>query len=393
MRGRHTAGHNEAFTPGQRTILTAITRSAGKDRNAKVKVRGTINATIHELLGASDPGRAKRSSQRRTRRAEFVFLAWQRYLRSQQELKLRPRVIDFVCRVPRAARTKQQGVDLAVLAVITTPAGTSAIATAVRSDAAREKTINGNLHGTPFLSLIVPCYNGEKQLPAKLDELRTFLRAQPYSWELLLTDDASCEPAAALLRDFALANDGVTVIRNPTNLGKGASVTKAMLAARGRYRIFTDIDLAYPPSQITRMLEVLQSGADVAIACRALPESRYEMSPSFIHYLFTRHVLSRMLNRMVRLTLLRDVLDTQAGLKGFTAAAAATIFSRLTIPRFGFDIELLFVAQHHGLRIVQSPVNFRYEDEPSTVNFVQSAVTIGGDLLRIRRNSARGRYD
>ena len=279
------------------------------------------------------------------------------------------------------------------LVVFTTSAGTSAIATAVSYDAALERTINGTVHDTPFLSLIVPCYNGEKQLPAKLDELRTFLLAQPYSWELLLTDDASSEAAAALLRDFALANDGVTVIRNPTNLGKGASVTKAMLAARGRYRIFTDIDLAYPPSQITRMLAVLQSGADVAIACRALPESRYEMSPSFIHYLFTRHLLSRMLNRAVRLTLLRDILDTQAGLKGFTAAAATTIFPRLTIPRFGFDIELLFVAQHHSLRIVQSPVNFRYEDEPSTVNFVQSAVTIGADLLRIRRNRARGRYD
>ena len=101
-------------------------------------------------------------------------------------------------------------------------------------------------------------------------------------------------------------------------------------AARGRYRVFTDADLAYPPSEVNKILRDLEAGADVAItACRVLPESRYLMSPTFFHYLYTRHVMSRVFNAMVRLVLLRDVLDTQAGLKGFTARAAQAVFSRL----------------------------------------------------------------
>ncbi len=245
----------------------------------------------------------------------------------------------------------------------------------------------------PLLSLVVPCYNGERLLPGKLDELARFLDEQPYQAQLILVDDCSRQPAADVLRAFVASRPGTTLIRNDVNLGKGASVARGMLTAMGTYRVFTDADLAYPPSQINRILDELQKGADVAIACRVLPESRYVMSPSFFHYLYTRHLMSRFFNRVVRTLLIRDVLDTQAGLKGFTASAAERIFPRLTITRFGFDVEVIFIAQQSGLSVKQTDVMFRYDDEPTTVDFAQSAITMGGDLLKIRLNHWRGRYN
>jgi hypothetical protein len=95
---------------------------------------------------------------------------------------------------------------------------------------------------------------------------------------------------------------------------------------------------------------------------------------------------------MVRATLLRGVLDTQAGLKGFTARAAGIVFPRLTIPRFGFDVEALFIAQHHGLRVAQTPVEFRYDEEPTTITFTQSMFRMLADLAQVRLNHLRGRY-
>ena len=246
---------------------------------------------------------------------------------------------------------------------------------------------------TPLLSLVVPCYNGERQLQGKLEELAHFLDEQSYTTQLILVDDCSRQPAADILRDFATSRSCTTLIRNDVNRGKGASVARGMLAATGTYRIFTDADLAYPPSQINRILGDLQTGADVAIACRVLKESRYIMSPSFFHYLYTRHLMSRFFNRVVRTVLIRDVVDTQAGLKGFTAAAAERIFPLLTIARFGFDVEVIFIAQRSGLSVKQTDVTFRYDDEPTTVDFAQSALTMGGDLLKIRLNHWRGRYN
>ena len=140
------------------------------------------------------------------------------------------------------------------------------------------------------------------------------------------------------------------------------------------------------------MVRELDGGADVAIACRVLPESRYLMSPSFFHYLYTRHLMSRLFNRVVRVALLPGILDTQAGLKAFTARAAQLIFPRLTVAGFGFDVELLYIARKHRLRVRQTAVQYRYDDEPSTVRFAGDAAAMVRDLARIRWNDWRGRY-
>ena len=252
--------------------------------------------------------------------------------------------------------------------------------------------MHARLSEVPYLTLVIPAYNSAERLRRNLCEVLTFLSAQPYSAELIVVDDGSPQPAAGMLREFARAHPMMRLIRNETNRGKGASVTRGMLAARGEYRVFTDADLSYPPDQINKILRDLEAGADVAIACRVLPESRYLMSPTFFHYLYTRHVMSRAFNLMVRTVMLRGVRDTQAGLKGFTARAAQEVFPRLTIPRFGFDVEALYVAQHRGLSVTQTAVHFRYDDEPSTVRFAQSAVTMAGELFKIRWNDWRGRY-
>jgi dolichyl-phosphate beta-glucosyltransferase len=245
----------------------------------------------------------------------------------------------------------------------------------------------------PHLSLIVPVYNGAAGLPSSLDQLKTFLRAQPYSSELILVDDCSDAETRAILEAFASAMpNGVRLIRNEENRGKGFAVTRGMRAATGSFRVFTDADLAYPATEVGKLLADLEGGADVAIACRVLAESRYLMSPTFFSYLYTRHVMSRVFNAMVRWTLIPRVLDTQAGLKGFTARAAEIVFPRITIPGFGFDVEALFIAKKHGLSLAQTAVYFRYDEEPTTVRFAEDALTMMRDLIRIRRNDMRGRY-
>ncbi|MBM4194603.1 MAG: glycosyltransferase [Gemmatimonadetes bacterium] len=244
----------------------------------------------------------------------------------------------------------------------------------------------------PHLSVIVPAFNGEDRLPASLRDLGEWLDAQPYRSELLLVDDGSRAPAAKVMDEFAARRPGTRVLRQPENRGKGAGVARGMLEATGSFRVFIDADLAYPPGEIAKMLAALERGSDVAIACRVLPESRYLMSPSFFHYLYTRHLMSRVFNLMVRTTLLRDVRDSQAGLKGFTARAAELVFPRLTIPGFGFDVEALFIAQSHGLTVQQVGVFFRYDDEPTTIAFSQSVFRMMADLARVRRNHLAGRY-
>ncbi len=243
------------------------------------------------------------------------------------------------------------------------------------------------------LSLVIPVYNAGDRLPATLGAVDTFAAGYPMPLEVLFVDDHSSElETQQLLQDFVSLRPYARVLRNSRNRGKGYSVARGMLAARGYFRVFTDVDLAYPLNEVHKIVAELQAGHDVAIACRVLPESRYLMSPGFFHYLYTRHLMSRGFNRIVQTFLLPGILDTQAGLKGFTAQAAELCFSRTTIPGFGFDIECLYIAQQYGFRIKQTAVNFRYDDEPTTVRFARDSNRMLQDIWTVKRNAWRGQY-
>lgn len=241
------------------------------------------------------------------------------------------------------------------------------------------------------MSLILPTRIGAGRLDRTLAELAEWLPRQSCA-ELIIVDDGSEPRAATRMREFAVSTRGVTLLKNDRNRGKGFAVARGMLASRGRYRVFTDADLAYPLEEVSEVVRHLESGSDVVVACRVLPESRYEISPSFFRYLYTRHLISRAFNWVVRHVLLDGIRDTQAGLKGFTARAADLLFRRQTVQGFGFDVELLCIARDHGLRVTQMAVHYRYDHEPSTLRFTRDAIDMLRDLGRIEWNRMRGRY-
>lgn len=242
------------------------------------------------------------------------------------------------------------------------------------------------------LSLVVPVHHCGGALAPALAALARFLDDSPVTTELVLVDDRGSDPSAgALLREIARRPD-VRLVENRRNEGKGFSVRRGMLAATGRHRVFTDADLAYPLSEVWKISDALERGADVAIACRALSESRYELSSRYLPYFYARHLLSRTFNRVVRAALLPGILDTQAGLKGFTASAARHVFPRVRIHGFGFDLECLYLARMLGLVVDQVPVRYRCDDEPSTVRFARDGRRMLGDVARIRWRSLTGQY-
>ena len=249
-------------------------------------------------------------------------------------------------------------------------------------------------HRKPIdLSLIVPVYDCSGRMSRTLAHLTRFLDAARMPTELVLVNDCSPRRETARLLSEVAERPDVRVLENRRNRGKGYSVTRGILSGLGKYRVFTDADLAYPLDEVWKIVGRLEAGADVAIACRVLPDSQYEMSSSYLRYLYTRHLMSRAFNQLVRCTLLPGVLDTQAGLKGFTADAANAVYSRVRIEGFGFDLECLFIARRLGLRVEQVPVRFRYDDEPSTVRFVRDAGTMAADLARIRWRGWTGGYE
>jgi dolichyl-phosphate beta-glucosyltransferase len=243
-----------------------------------------------------------------------------------------------------------------------------------------------------MLSVIIPTYNSASFILKTFKELTEYLENSGWDYELLFVDDGSRDDTVEILEKKCAGQPRVRLFKNGKNRGKGYAVRQGMQEARGEFMIFSDADLAYPPSEIGKILETLRGGADLAIATRVASESRFIMSPEFFSYLYTRHVGSRLFNWLVRRMLELPLFDTQAGLKGFQRGAKEILFQRQTLRGFTFDVELLFVAHKHGLIIREVPVFFQYFTEATTISFVTQAVKSFKDLISIRKKDKKGVY-
>jgi hypothetical protein len=125
---------------------------------------------------------------------------------------------------------------------------------------------------------------------------------------------------------------------------------------------------------------------DVAIGSRAMNRKLIE-----VHESKFREFAGIVFNRIVRVILRLPFVDTQCGFKAFRREKCKIIFEQQTIERFGFDPELLYLARHHGLRIVEVAV--RWAHSPATkVNMWRDSVQMFLDVVIIRWNALRGRY-
>jgi dolichyl-phosphate beta-glucosyltransferase len=242
------------------------------------------------------------------------------------------------------------------------------------------------------LSLIIPVYNGGGLVADRLTSAISYLQRRREKYELIVVDDGSIDGSTSLLSGLAANHGSVRLIHNSPNRGKGHAVRSGVVHSSGERVIFTDADLAYPLEEIDKVVRALDAGADLAIADRTSPQSFYHMSPEFFSYLYTRHLLSRLFNLLVRRSLGLKVRDCQAGLKGFRRDAADLIFPRLQLDGFAFDVEVLYIAKRFGLEVQQIPVEFQYFSEPSTVEFMRDSLQVLRDLVRVRINAMRGRY-
>ncbi|QQR79289.1 MAG: glycosyltransferase [Deltaproteobacteria bacterium] len=248
------------------------------------------------------------------------------------------------------------------------------------------------------VSLIIPIYGAESFLKKSLEEIREGIlhRIQNFkeSWELVLVIDASPDLSEDICRQFLNQNHpfSIQLLVNEKNSGKGVTVSRGMLAATGKYRIFTDCDLAYPMSEVYKVLETLKTGVDVAIASRTHKDTRYIISPTVTRHLYQRHLMSRMFSALVRYTsLIPETHDTQGGLKGFQASTAQFIFSQLKLTGFSFDVEVLYLAHVAKLKVVEVPITLHYH-VGTTMSFLSDGLGMFLDICRIHWWRWKGHY-
>ena len=238
------------------------------------------------------------------------------------------------------------------------------------------------------LSVVIPAHNEATRILPHLHSITKYLSSRRRSYEIIVVDDGSLDETATIVREFARLLPSVRLIRLPTCVGKGGAVRHGMLAATGRLQLFTDADGATDITELDRLEQAIQAGADVAIGSRSLASRHRDFT---VNARWHRTILGGCFNAIVRMGGIRGIRDTQCGFKLFERAVAYDLFSVSTINGYGFDLELLYVAQLRGYRVTEIPVN--WSDQPgSKVRVLRDGLAMLRELAIIRRNSAKGHY-
>jgi dolichyl-phosphate beta-glucosyltransferase len=234
-------------------------------------------------------------------------------------------------------------------------------------------------------SLIFPTYNPGPALDRTWQQAADFLATAPESWEILFVCDGCTDGTPERLAQLcSQQRQRVRMLSYAPNRGKGYAVRRGLEVARGDWRLFTDVDLAYSFADVHHVAEALRAGADVAIASRTHPDSRIIMPASLQGYAYRRYLQSLTFSAVVRSLLPIRQRDTQAGLKGLTAHVAQRLLPHLRCEGFGFDCELLTACARCGIAVQEVPVSVRYEDRASTTSGLPMMRMLR-ELCQIRR--------
>jgi dolichyl-phosphate beta-glucosyltransferase len=209
----------------------------------------------------------------------------------------------------------------------------------------------------PYLSIIIPAYKEGERIGRNLLEIDRYLKSKDFSYEILVVVDGSPDNTAEVARNYGLQVPNLRVIENPENRGKGFVVRQGLLEARGSYRVFMDADGSTSVSHWDSFEAEFEKGADVVIGSRDIPGSYIQIrQPKY------REVMGNLGNWLIRIVLgLWRYPDTQCGFKALSAKAAEAIAGRMVVDRFGFDFELVALAERLGFTVSQLPVRWMNE--------------------------------
>jgi glycosyltransferase involved in cell wall biosynthesis len=224
------------------------------------------------------------------------------------------------------------------------------------------------------VSVVIPAFNEAQRLPRSLPPLLAALRRMPGA-ELIVVDDGSVDDTAVVAGSLLTSAPFGQVIRLPWNSGKGAAVRVGVAAATGDAIVFMDADMASDIADLPALVAALER-AEVVLGSRRVGRGAVRTTG--------RQLGSWAFNQLTRSLVDLDIADTQCGFKAFRGAEAKILFSLARSNGFGFDVEVLAIAQAMGYRIVEMPV--RWAETPGgTFRVARHTPFMIAELVRARR--------
>lgn len=233
----------------------------------------------------------------------------------------------------------------------------------------------------PWISVVVPAYNEEAGIADTVGALRDWLAERSGDFEILVIDNASEDETVARLRPL-LDRDRVRLLHNERNRGKGYSMRRGMLEARGALRLHCDADCAICLPSLPAMLELIEE-CDVVVGSRLAAGAALDRRQPL-----TRRIVGRSFQQLCRAVLREPTTDLFCGFKLWRAEAAVAAYSRSRLEGWTFDAEVLALARALGYRLRETGIVWT-DREGSRVRMQSILIPVVRELLAARRHVRR----
>jgi glycosyltransferase involved in cell wall biosynthesis len=228
------------------------------------------------------------------------------------------------------------------------------------------------------VDIIVPVYNEQRILADSIARLHAFVSDElPFSWRIVVADNASTDDTPRIAQRLSRTLPGVRALRLEQS-GRGRALRAAWSRSPARVVCYMDVDLSTDLHALLPLLAPLLSGhSDVAIGTRLARGARVTRGVK-------RELISRSYNRVLHLALRAKFSDAQCGFKAIRGDVLPGLLTEIRDEGWFFDTELLILAQRHGLRIHEVPVDW-VDDPDSRVDIL---ATVAADMRGVARLQA-----
>ena len=237
--------------------------------------------------------------------------------------------------------------------------------------------------------VIIPTYNERENLPLIVGRVH---HASPQV-HILIVDDGSPDGTGELADGLALADpDRVHVMHRTSKAGLGAAYLAGFAWGLGRgYSVLVEMDAdgSHAPEELTRLLDAVDAGADLAIG------SRYVAGGAVRNWPWRRLVLSKTANTYSRFLLGVDIHDITAGYRAYRREVLEKIdLSAVDSKGYCFQIDLTWRAINNGFTVVEVPITFTERElgvsKMSGSNIREAMFKVAEWGIRGRLDRARG---
>lgn len=236
----------------------------------------------------------------------------------------------------------------------------------------------------PFLSVIIPLFNEEQRI-SNIVHVKKYLKRKKFSYEIILVNDGSHDNTFFAIKKYKKQKHFKLITYNK-NRGKGYAVKQGMLASKGSYRLFTDIDLSTPIKEFDKFIPYLKNN-DVIIATRKQKNSEFIKRQPIL-----REMLGKGFTFLSQVILRVSFSDFTCGFKCFSEKAINKIFVKQKIERWGFDSEILYLTKKDKLRVKEITVSWT-NDTRTRVKFPKDIIISFIELMKIIYYDYRRYYD